>query len=120
MKNWLSLGLVSLLMGCATQPATTQSDSDTAPLPTTFYDYTITSPQGQALSISELARALQNADIVLVGEWHGHPGTHLMQAQLFAQLYRLNSDMALSMEQFTRRNRMWSTSILTGKLVRKP
>ncbi|MGF1733180.1 ChaN family lipoprotein [Photobacterium kasasachensis] len=119
MKNWLSLGLVSLLMGCATQPATTQSDSDTDPLPTTFYDYTITSPQGQALSISELAQALQSADIVLVGEWHGHPGTHLMQAQLFAQLYRLNPDMALSMEQFTREKQNVVNQYLAGEIGEK-
>ncbi|MGR5149282.1 ChaN family lipoprotein [Photobacterium alginatilyticum] len=116
MKNWLSLGLVSLLMGCATQPATTQTDSAPAPLPATFYDYTITSPQGQTLSINELALALQNADIVLVGEWHGHPGTHLMQAQLFAQLYRLNPDMTLSMEQFTREKQNVVNQYLDGKI----
>lgn len=112
MKNWLSLGLVSLLMGCATQPATTPSE----PLPQTFYDYSVTSPQGTPLSLTELAQALREADIILVGEWHGHPGTHLMQAQLFAQLYNLNSNMALSMEQFTRDKQHVVNQYLAGEI----
>ena len=117
MKNWLSLGLVILLIGCATQPTTTQSVPDPAPLSKTFYDYSITSPQGTTpLSLSELALALQDADIVLVGEWHGHPGTHLMQAQLFAQLYRQNPNMALSMEQFTREKQNVVNQYLAGKI----
>ncbi len=54
------------------------------------------------MNIEELAFALRDADIILVGEWHGHPGTHLLQAQLFARLYQQTPNLALSMEQFTR------------------
>lgn len=54
------------------------------------------------MTLSALAGALKEADVVLVGEWHGHPAAHLLQAQLFAALYAQNPNMALSMEQFTR------------------
>lgn len=115
MKKWLSLGLASLLMGCATQPAVTPSE----PLPQTFYDYSITSPQGTALNLNQLAHALQEADIVLVGEWHGHPGTHLMQTQLFARLYHQNPNIVLSMEQFTREKQNVVNQYLAGKIGEK-
>ncbi|WP_299021400.1 ChaN family lipoprotein [uncultured Photobacterium sp.] len=115
MEKWLSLGIAGLLMGCATQPATTQIK----PLPQTFYDYSITTSQRKVISMDELAFALKDADIVLVGEWHGHPGTHLMQAQLFAQLYRLNPAMALSMEQFTRDKQHIVNQYLAGEIGEK-
>ncbi|WP_036818828.1 ChaN family lipoprotein, partial [Photobacterium sanctipauli] len=104
MNKWLSLGLISLLAGCASQAPSTQPLS-TPPItqaPATFYDYTIHSPQGETMTLSALAGALKEADVVLVGEWHGHPAAHLLQAQLFAALYAQNPNMALSMEQFTR------------------
>lgn len=45
---------------------------------------------------------LLNADIVLVGEWHTHPGVHLFQTELFQQLSTQNKPIALSLEQFSR------------------
>ncbi|AJR07765.1 hypothetical protein C9J03_21270 [Photobacterium gaetbulicola] len=104
MKKWLSLGLASLMFGCTSHTDVADiSDAGTAArLLPTMYDSTIQSPQGQPMTLDQLAEALQAADIVLVGEWHGHPGAHLMQARLFAALYQHNPNMALSMEQFTR------------------
>lgn len=119
MKKWFVLGMTGLLMGCATQPSSPKNEAQTTPLPQTFYDYSITSPQGKAMSIEELAFALRDADIVLVGEWHGHPGTHLMQAQLFARLYRQKPDMALSMEQFTREKQHVINQYLANEIGEK-
>ncbi|KLV09287.1 hypothetical protein ABT56_03610 [Photobacterium aquae] len=100
MKKWLSLGLTSLLLGCSAQGEFSPAAQVTPPA--TFYDATIRSPDGQTLTISSLAQAVRDADIVLVGEWHGHPAAHLMQTKLFSALYAENPNMALSMEQFTR------------------
>lgn len=72
MKKWLSLGLTGMLMGCATQSELPVNTTTTQPLAPTMYDYTITSPQGVTLNLSNLASAISDADIVLVGEWHGH------------------------------------------------
>ncbi|UXI01962.1 ChaN family lipoprotein [Photobacterium sp. TY1-4] len=115
MKKWLSLGLAGFLFGCSTEPAATP----TTPLPQTFYDYSITSPQGAALTLPELAQALQNADIILVGEWHGHPGAHLMQTRLFAALYAQSPNLALSMEQFSRDKQTVVNQYLAGEIGEK-
>ncbi|MCW8331618.1 ChaN family lipoprotein [Photobacterium sp. SDRW27] len=119
MKKWFSLGLVSVLMGCASQPESARLDGQAEVQPKTFYDYSITSPQGDTLNLSELAQALKDADIILVGEWHGHPGAHLMQAQLFAQLYSQNTNIALSMEHFTREKQSIVNQYLTGEIGEK-
>jgi len=117
MKKWLSLGLVSLLMGCAAQPVSTVNS--VPPLAPTMYDYSITSAQGTPLSLTELSQAIKDADIILVGEWHGHPGTHLMQAQLFALLYSQNPNLTLSMEQFTRDHQTVLDQYLAGAIGEK-
>ncbi|PSW04058.1 ChaN family lipoprotein [Photobacterium lipolyticum] len=114
MKKWFPLGLVSLLIGCAGQPVSTATSA--SPLAPTMYDYSITSPQGTPLNLVELSLAIKDADIILVGEWHGHPGVHLMQAQLFAQLYSQNPNITLSMEQFTRDHQPVLNQYLVGEI----
>lgn len=115
MKKWLPLGLAGFLFGCSAGPTATQTSSQ----PQTLYDYNITSPQGTALSLTEMTRALRDADIILVGEWHGHPGAHLMQTQLFAALYAQNPNLALSMEQFTRDKQAVVDQYLAGEIGEK-
>lgn len=56
----------------------------------------------QDLSVSELAKQVQNADVVFIGEYHTHSASHLLQAQLLTQLHQNNPNLVLSMEQFTR------------------
>ncbi|KLV05323.1 hypothetical protein C9I92_21030 [Photobacterium ganghwense] len=115
MKKWLSLGLAGLLAGCAAQ-----SEPDTAFTPApTMYDFTIQSPDGSPMTLSALTSALRDADIVLVGEWHGHPASHLMQAQLMAALYSQKPKLALSMEQFTRDKQAVVDQYLAGKIGEK-
>ncbi|PSU32267.1 ChaN family lipoprotein [Photobacterium lutimaris] len=119
MKKWLSLGLASLMFGCTSHTdVTDMNDSMSQPLPT-MYDSTIYSPQGQPMTLTQLAVALKEADIVLVGEWHGHPGAHLMQARLFAALYQQHPDMVLSMEQFTRDKQHVVNQYLAGEIGEK-
>ncbi|KJG07115.1 hypothetical protein UB33_05295 [Photobacterium angustum] len=116
MNKWLALSFsfAALLTGCASNTSDTTS-SPSANL-TTLYDYSITSPNGKTLTVDQLATKLKNADIILVGEWHSHPAAHLLQSQLFAALYQQNSQLTLSMEQFTRDKQAIVDQYLAGKI----
>ncbi|WIH20072.1 ChaN family lipoprotein [Photobacterium damselae] len=109
MKAWLSLTIAALLTGCATTPQPSSKLN-------TFYDYRITDSNHTAMTVEQLAKQLENADVVLVGEWHGHPAAHLLQAQLLAALYQQNADLTLSMEQFTRDKQGVLNDYLAGKI----
>lgn len=111
MKTGYAFILTALLSGCTTPSAPVEQ----AP-PDTFYDYTIRSPQGASLTEQQLAEALSDADIVLVGEWHSHPGTHLLQTRLLAAMYANRPDLALSMEQFTRDKQSVVNQYLNGEI----
>lgn len=134
MNRLIYLGLTSLLVGCVSPPSanntspstsaatitstvtTTTSAATTISTATTMYDYAIASPHGEPLSVTQLAHALKQADIILVGEWHSHPAAHLLQAQLLAALYQQNPRMTLSMEQFTRDKQPVINAYLNGEI----
>ncbi|OOE67203.1 hypothetical protein BZG20_07115 [Salinivibrio sp. IB868] len=67
----------------------------------TLFDYQVTRAEGESLSLTQVARQVSDADVVLIGEWHGHPGVHRFQAELLSQLAS-EHPVALSMEQFSR------------------
>ncbi len=93
----LLLSTLITLAGCATALA------PPAPLeaPETQYDAIIVdADKGTSLSIAALADALTEADVIVVGEYHGHHGAHLLQSRLQAELHRQNPALALTMEQF--------------------
>ena len=50
--------------------------------------------------MSELADRLIRTDVVVVGEYHGHHASHLLQSSLQVLLHQRNPDQVLSMEQF--------------------
>ena len=85
------------LAGCATAPATRQSVQP----PQTQYDAILTSQSGSQLSINQLARELASADVVVIGEYHGHHGAHLLQSLLQSALYQQRPQQVLTMEQFS-------------------
>ncbi|MEC6882280.1 ChaN family lipoprotein [Photobacterium piscicola] len=118
MKSLICLGVASLLIGCASPPSANNTLASTSTA-TTMYNYTIASPQGEPLSVVQLAQALRDADIILVGEWHSHPAAHLLQAQLLAALYQQNPKITLSMEQFTRDNQLILNDYLAGNIGEK-
>lgn len=74
-----------------------------APLtpPRTQYDARIVeASSGRALSIEALADQLATTDVVVVGEYHGHHGAHLLQSQIQRALFVHRPDQILTMEQF--------------------
>lgn len=69
--------------------------------PQTHYDARIVQPENNTvLTPEELAQRLVNTDVVVVGEYHGHHGSHLLQSRLQKAMYRLRPEQVLSMEQF--------------------
>lgn len=98
---------------CTTVPPSPPAE---APL-TSLYDYRIVDPDsGQAMALPQLASALQNADVVFIGELHGHNGAHLLQARLQQALYQQQPLQVLAMEQFTVEHQPSLDRYLAGEL----
>lgn len=90
-----------LLAGCAAMPGSEPTGRSGVLAPQSQYDAIITDQQGHPLSINQLAQRLAQADVVVVGEYHGHHGAHLLQALLQSALYQQRPQQVLTMEQFT-------------------
>lgn len=86
-----------LLAGCAALPDSTPN----AVPPQSQYDSIIVGDNGRLLSINQLAKELAPADVVVIGEYHGHHGAHLLQLLVQSALYQHRPRQVLSMEQFT-------------------
>ncbi|MFN2360345.1 MAG: ChaN family lipoprotein [Marinobacter sp.] len=86
-----------LFAGCASVPGS----SPTPVPPQSQYDSIIADSNGRLLSINQLAEELAAADVVVIGEYHGHHGAHLLQSLLQSALYQQRPRQVLSMEQFT-------------------
>lgn len=72
-----------------------------AAYPETLYDSLIMdSAGGTPMTAAALARELAAADVVVIGEYHGHQAAHLLQSRIQAELYRLRPAQVLTMEQF--------------------
>lgn len=97
--------------GCAALPA---GENRAAP-PQSQYDSIITDNQGTLLSINGLAAELASADVVVIGEYHGHHGAHLLQALVQSSLYQQRPQQILSMEQFTLKDQSELNAYLAGK-----
>lgn len=76
---------------------------------TSFYDYQLFTPDAQAVSLSRFGKDIQNADIILVGEWHTHSGVHRFQTDLVKALISQGHDVAVSMEQFSRQPKYYQS-----------
>ncbi|MBN3492081.1 ChaN family lipoprotein [Vibrio neptunius] len=83
---------------------------------TSFYDYQLFTPDAQAVSLSRFGKDIQNADIILVGEWHTHSGVHRFQTDLVKALISQGHDVAVSMEQFSRDRQSIINQYLAGEI----
>ncbi|NRB66185.1 MAG: ChaN family lipoprotein [Vibrio sp.] len=81
-----------------------------------FYDYQLFTPDAQAVSLSRFGKGIQNADIILVGEWHTHSGVHRFQTDLVKALISQGHDVAVSMEQFSRDSQSIINQYLAGEI----
>lgn len=81
-----------------------------------FYDYQLATPHGKPLNLTPLPATLATADVILVGEWHTHPGIHRFQTDLLHQLLLQKRPVALSMEQFDRSAQPILNQYLSGDI----
>lgn len=96
-KTFISTIVVTILNGCTTTTALPQSNTVSS-----FYDYQLYTPEGQPIQLQEWKQKTQQADVILIGEWHTHTGIHRFQTDILTLLSQSNSPIALSMEQFSR------------------
>lgn len=105
-----------MLSACQTTQAPlsqTPKASDSVP---SLYDYQLRNKAGQPISMATLLNDIEDADVVMVGEWHAHPAVHLFQAKLMAQLAAQAQPLTLSMEQFTRADQAELDRYLAGEI----
>jgi uncharacterized iron-regulated protein len=119
-KTLLTIALSTTLTACAISENTEkvqQTTAMSAPQPlTSMYSYQIIDSNTRTqVSISTLAQSLKNTDVVFIGEFHSHQGSHLLQLQLLEALYQQNPNLVLSMEQFTRDSQPVLDKYLSGE-----
>lgn len=115
MKKIIPLPML-LLAGCSA--VTTSQSTVTSPasaIVSNFYDYKIYSSE-TALPLQQLVKELKNADVILVGEWHSHAGTHKFQTDLFAAMNQSGLPTTLAMEQFSRDKQDLINDYLNGEI----
>lgn len=118
---------ISLLSGCATNPATPgrTTSPDVARLlvdipvdPATSRSVPIFTPDGQSVPWAELVAQAADADVVLIGEIHGHPRGLPAAAALFEDLVAKRSAAGttpvLAMEFFERDQQAALDDFLAG------
>ncbi|MGC9550434.1 ChaN family lipoprotein [Vibrio metoecus] len=106
MRTIAALFLSFSLLGCSATPTKVS----------TFYDYQLATPTGERISLQRLPAEIENADVILIGEWHTHAGIHRFQTDLLKQMTDNGHPMALSMEQFTRDVQPLLDDYLAGKI----
>ncbi|SNC63894.1 Uncharacterized iron-regulated protein [Marinobacter sp. es.048] len=100
MKLYAPALLIAALNGCTAMPSS-KAPEVTLTAPQTQYDARLVQPENNTvLSPEELAQQLADVDVVVVGEYHGHHGSHLLQSRLQMALFRQQPQQVLSMEQF--------------------
>ncbi|NHI00075.1 ChaN family lipoprotein [Oceanimonas sp. MB9] len=97
--------LLILLAGCQVQ----------AEPPATLYDFTLYDADDERQPLERAARRLASADVIMVGELHGHAGVHHFQAELLAALLAQPRPLALAMEQFSRDKQAEVNAYLAGE-----
>ena len=84
-----------------------------------LYDYQLIDVRGEKPRIVDLTKnngGLLDYDIVFIGENHRHPGNHLAQADIYANLLQNNDKVILSMEQFERDTQHYVDAYLNGEI----
>ncbi|MEH6453647.1 MAG: ChaN family lipoprotein [Psychromonas sp.] len=93
------ISMLMMLSSCSNSNSTSTYLPET---PTTYYDYSLLSPQNEPMDLQTFISDNLDADIILVGEWHSHSAIHRFQSDLFRAMFNNNPNIALSMEQFSR------------------
>ena len=90
--------LATLFTGCASSPA--PQTASPRPLASLLDTTLISAADNTVLTLPELVSRLKDVDVVVMGEYHGHNGAHLLEARLQQALYEQRPEQILSLEQF--------------------
>lgn len=104
--------LVMLLAGCAGMPVSTSGWPPQTQYQAPLFD----SNTGDPLAVKDLARRLATTDVIVVGEYHGHHGAHLLQSSLQLALYQQQAAQLLSLEPFNANHQAVVDAYLAGDI----
>jgi uncharacterized iron-regulated protein len=113
-QSVVSLALVISLAACS-HTKSLEKSIKIAPLSSMYSFQVINSLTKKTTSVQQLATELENTDVIFIGEFHSHQGSHLLQLQLLEALYQQNPHLILSMEQFTRDSQVVLDKYLKGE-----
>ena len=103
MKPLLLLSWIILLIqltGCSTMKPKVLQAETVLQLEHSYSYQIIRSSSNTPISLKKLAKQLKDYDVIFIGEYHGNHASHLLQAQLQSQLYKLRPNQILTLEQF--------------------
>lgn len=103
--------LCVLLQACTTLPPAKSTVAHD-----TFYTTELRNDQGLPVTLPTVADELADADVIVIGEFHGHQGAHLLQAQLQAALHQRHPQQILALEAFNLDNQPPIDRYLAGEL----
>jgi uncharacterized iron-regulated protein len=83
------------------------------------YDYRLLKPAGQPIELDQLVKELKDSDIIVIGEFHGNHGSHLLQMQLQAALHKQRPEQILSLEMFNKDQQSILNRYLDGEVGEK-
>lgn len=106
----ISIALLSMLLSACSMPPYTQQAI------ISFYDYQLYSPQFTPIDLQTLPDDIDQADIILIGEWHTHAGIHRFQSDFLKQRLQQQRPVTLSMEQFSRDKQSVVDRYLAGEI----
>ncbi len=76
----------------------------------------LSSETGARLELQELAKDLQNYDVIFFGEWHGEKPLHRLQRELLAEFPTEDRALILSFEMWERQSQEYVDAYLADKI----
>ncbi len=112
----LSMAGLGMLSGCVMTGDNLPLGPPPVRLDTLYDSRLVDAASTKAISLPALVKSLKDADVVFVGEYHGHQGAHLLQSQLQVALHQQQPRQILSMEQFSVNHQATLDRYLSGEL----
>lgn len=81
--------------------------------------YTLFSGEGKSVDYDKMIKALNKADIILVGELHDNSIDHWLELQILKDVYAKHSDVTIGMEMFEADDQIVLDEYLNGTIEEK-
>lgn len=119
LHHWLVASLIAISLGImagSAQPREAPTASATSFDFDTFQLLRVNGASVTALTVDQVANALEVYDVIFVGELHDHIANHLAELALLRAIYARAPHIALSMEQFERDQQSTVDDYLAGRI----